>query len=269
MIRIGFGNLKFNLIDRWTELSLEKFIELSEIEIPAKLLELYTLSAKLSIAEGHELEALTNQWNQLNESISFEDNIKTFPEYYGKVIFVLSDADYSIIDQMPSETREQIYSSILKGFVLSLLYLNPVDLIKGEIRPYTPASMDEFLIEDQTFLFPGELKIMGEKVKFAREPIISFAEACDIDIANNELASDGIKKLPLFMAIYCRRKGEKYSEMKVLERTELMQKCSMDIVWALFFYIGKSMQKFMIDTILSLKVPENQAEQALIMECVD
>jgi hypothetical protein len=269
MIKIGFGKLKFNLIDRWSELSLERFIELSEIEIPAKLMELYNLSAKLSIAEGHELEALTNQWNQLNESITFEDNVKTFPEYYGKVIFVLSDANIETIDHIPSETREQIYSSVLKGFVLSLLYLNPVDMINGEIKPYTPASMDDFLIDNQTFLFPGTLKIMGEKVKFAREPIISFAEACDIDIVNNTLATEGIKKLPLFMAIYCRRKGESYSEMKVLERTELMQRCSMDIVWALFFYIGKSMQKFMIDTILSLKVPENQAEQALIMECVD
>lgn len=252
MIRVKYGEITFNLLDRWSEISLDKFIELADVDIPEKLIQLYTLSAKIAQASKQELSLLSSQWDELNKAITYEDNIKIFPEYYGKVISLMSDASDEVIDTIEPEAREELYESVLKGFVLSILFVNPVDVVNGKIKPYNPPSVSNFELDGEVYHFPESINIFGKEVRFANEQILSFAEACDIDIANNGLKNEGIKKMGMFMAVYCRKKGEKYKENITLQRKDLFNKVSMDIVWALFFCIDRYTRTYMECSLSSL-----------------
>jgi hypothetical protein len=269
MLKATFGHISFSIIDRWSEITLDKFIRLSEIEMPDKLVKLYNLSAKLASCEKSEFETVQKEWDQVNDSITFEDNVKNFPEYYGKVIELFSTISSDGLDFLSSEIREQLYSTILKPFVLSMLYINPLDINrKGELKPYTPASMDSFIMNDVKYCFPKTISVLGQKVYFSQEPIVSFVEACDIDISTNGLINEGIKKLPLFMAVYCRPEGEKYNEQKTFERVDLFKSVSMDIVWSLFFCIGRFTKTYLKDLRLFFQAMDQKVNQVpeLILE---
>jgi hypothetical protein len=262
MLKATFGHISFSLIDRWNEITLDMFIRLSEIEMPDKLVQLYNLSAKLAVCNESELQLVQKEWEVLNESITFEDNVKVFPDYYGKVIELFSTISSDGLDFISSEIREHLYSTVLKPFVLSMLYINPLDINrKGELKPYAPASMDSFMINDIKYCFPKTISVLGQKVYFSQEPIVSFVEACDIDISTNGLINEGIKKLPLFMAVYCRPEGEKYNEQKTFERVDLFKSISMDIVWSLFFCIGRYTRTYLKDFQLFFQAMEQKVNQ--------
>ena len=219
----------------WEDITLEKFIELSEIEIPKKLERLWMASAHLDVDGKKAKKAANDEYEAANIDMTERELIKVFPEYYGKVLELLTDIPPAVVNQLHGDVRTEMFDGTLRPFVLSLIYSHPIVIKNTEVEMYTPPEIDKFKLDKVEYHFPKSLKLYDNIIPMAREKIITFSEAADIDLAIRELRSDGVVRFPLFMGIYCRKEGEEYDETVALERAELFKKCSMSIVWALFF----------------------------------
>lgn len=239
MIRVTFGEHLCYLKDRWSEITLKEFIDLSKLEVPEKLHQLYELGVELASSNKSNEADIAKRWQEVEETIGDEELIKIFPEFYGKAIKILSNITDEALDHMPWAYRAQVYDDVVRPFMLSGYYQNPVDLLGGKIVPYNPPEIKSFSLDDKEYFFPETLTLEDNKVPMAYETALTFSEAADIDLMLRGLSKDGISKFPYFMAIFCREKEEKYSEREVMIKREIFKNVSMDTVWALFFYTDK------------------------------
>jgi hypothetical protein len=129
----------------------------------------------------------------------------------------------------------------------------------GQIKFYTPKTITKFRIDRQTFRLPHSVQILDQVIPLAEEPLITYSEASDL-IKGMNIGKDNIKRLALFMAIYCRKKGEQYDEKKALEREELMMKVPMSIVWSVFFYTVRRLPDYTMITRLFGSLPKQIRE---------
>jgi len=237
VIEIEIKGKLYQVCNQWEDLTLKRFIELSEVPIPERLERLWIASANLN-GQGNK-KLLEAEYEKAINEVSHEDLVKHFPAFYGKVIEVLSDIPAEIIDRIHGDLRTQLYDDHLSQFVLSLIYSAPVDKIGGKIDVYEPEPINSFKVFGEEFFFPKSLRLYNDIIPMAEEKTITFAEAADIDIAMNGLRTEGIKRLPVFMGIYCRKEGEEYDEQAAIRRQEVFLNVTMNIVWALFFYTVK------------------------------
>jgi hypothetical protein len=261
MITVRYGNVKFQAVDRWSEITLDRFIGLSKIEMPEKLLALCMASAKIDSCDKKEKAKCIKEWDEINDSITPVELGRIFPVYYLQVIKQLSNIKDNEAESLSADVVQEIYDTICRPFILSLLYVNPLEITNGRLKAYVPPGVSSFEIDGERYYFPDTVRILGKNYLMGKEPVISFAEACDIDTAYKELLK-GIDKLTLLLSVYCRKKDEPYSENIVIERQELFLKTPMDIVWSLFFYIDRHLWIFMSNSKLFLLLENRQVQAA-------
>jgi hypothetical protein len=252
MIRITLNGKKYKGIYSWEELSLSKFCELAAIPMPEGY-ESYI------IADGKFSSDTIDEYINALSKITDEQLNDAFPAYFRKVIACLSDAPMSLLNQVSDELINKRYEYFFKPFVLSLVYHTPVIHYMGQIKFYTPKTITKFRIDRQTFRLPHSVQILDQVIPLAEEPLITYSEASDL-IKGMNIGKDNIKRLALFMAIYCRKKGEQYDEKKALEREELMMKVPMSIVWSVFFYTVRRLPDYTMITRLFGSLPKQIRE---------
>ncbi len=231
MIRITVNKKKYKGVYSWADLTLQRFYDLAVIPMPAGY-EAYILAdGKFNISDQQSIDSYCEIVNNLTDKELNED----FPQYYRKVIECLTDIPVKIIQSLDNEKINEIYDYYLKPFVCSLLYHLPVIRFMGQIRQYESALIKVFRLGWSFYYLPQSLKIDNQDIPLADEPIISYTEASDI-FRNMKMSKEDVKRLALFMAIYCRKFREKYDEKKVLARQKLFMKVPMSIVWGVFFY---------------------------------
>ena len=257
MIGVTVRSTKYQACSEWEDLTLEQFIQLSKIDIPEKLERLWIASSQISTDVKKDKAEAEEEYKKATEAITEVDYLKVFPGYYGKVIELLTDIPPEVVNRMHNDIRVDMFDQLLRSFVLSLVYSAPLIMKDGEAKLYTPPETKSFKMGEAEFFFPKSLRLYGDVIPMADEDVASFAEAADIDLAVRELRRDGVLRFPLFMGIYCRKKGEVYEEKMALERADIFQKASMSIVWALFFcivqlthtsqsFIQKSLNRLMV-----------------------
>lgn len=231
MIRIRIGKKKYKGIYRWDDITLRQFCDLAAIPIPAKYEEYI-------IADGKYNSETKDQYLEIVKSITDEDLHDVFPAYYISVIKVLTNIPDNIIHALSVEKITDLYESYFQPFVLSLLYHAPVVSFMGKTKEYIPPDIKMFRIGLNFYYLPQTVNILDQDIPLADEPIIAYTEASDI-FRGMKVSKEDVKRLALFMAIYCRKKGEEYDEKKTLERKELFMNATMDVVWQVFFYTLK------------------------------
>ncbi len=231
----------YQACSEWKDLTLEKFIKLSQIDVPKKLERLLSASAQLSVDGKKEKKAALIEYEAATDSITQRDLVKVFPVFYGKVIQLLTDIPAKVVDLCHGDVRTEMFDGTLRPFILSLIYSQPVTANPDNngVEMYTPPEIEKFDLDGTWYHFPKSLKLYDDIIPMADEKMISFTEAADIDLAIRELRNDGVIRFPTFMGIYCRKEGEEYNEKVALERAELFKKVDMSIVWALFFCIDR------------------------------
>ena len=243
MIKGKLNNIEFSFVDRWSEMTLNQFIEIANLEIPPKLLAMEIANMKVvGASTPKEIEKAELELTKAEKDITEEDIIRNFPTYYGNLLKILTD-NKQAVEMISWSDRTSIYDLHLKQFALSLLMENPVQQLNKKLVPYNPKEITGFKIGKEKFLLPDTVQLFNDKVLMGNEKIISFSESVDMDLALQGLMSGNVNKLPFFMAVYCRKKGETYSQQKVIARQKLFNGLTMDIVWAVFFYIGKLTRK--------------------------
>lgn len=237
MIDVKIRGTKYQACSGWEDITLEKFINISQIAIPEKLENLWIASSMLNTKIEKDKQHAQESYDNAQKAITEKDYLRVFPEYYGLVIEQLTDIPKSIIDMMHNDIRADMFDQLLRGFVLSLVYSAPLIMESGTAILYEPEPIESFEMDGEVFYFPKSLRLYGDVIPMADEDVAPFAEAADIDLAIRELRRDGVMRFPLFMGIYCRKEGEAYSEAVALSRAEKFKNVNMSVVWALFFCI--------------------------------
>lgn len=236
MITARIEDKPYKVCTSWADVTLEKFIELSNIEIPGNL---YKLWKSAGSEDQKEYEAV-------NESLTDEELIQFFPIYYGKVIKALTTIPQKVIDRMDGRLRESFFFRVFRHYIFSLINPAPLEMdeITGDVKPMEPKKITSFTLGKVKYQLPASLKVYGEDVPLAEEKTITFIEASSIELVLRDLYEGSVKRLPMFCAIYCRPEGEEYDEKKVLAREKLFHKLRMDVVWEVFFCISELYVKF-------------------------
>jgi len=222
LIVIKINKKKYKGVYRWEEMTLRRFADLASIAIPEKY-------AQFIKADGQFED--TDKYLQAVEQITDNDKDVIFPQYYRKVVSCLSDIPEDLLNDSQVTT---IYEQYFKPFVLSLIYHVPVIHFFGQVKEYTPSSVKSFRIGLSRYYLPETVNILGQDVPLSKEPILTYTEASDI-FRGVRMSEGDVKNLALFMAIYCRKKGEEYTQQKALERQEKFMDIPMSVVWGVFF----------------------------------
>lgn len=238
MIGITINEKRYKAPHDWTEITLAKFIELCDIEIPAKLRALWE-----ALAAGDD-----KAHAKADEDIGLVELEKTFPTYYGKVIRCLTNVPQTVINMMHTALREMLFNNYLRHYVYSTFAQFPLTLDDGKVTQYAPPERADFKLQGTTYELPRTLKVFGSDVPLGDEPAITFAEASDIEIALRQMATGAANRLPMFLAVYCRPAGESYDEKRTIAREKLFHELPMDIVWSVFFCIYRQLKTYQNST---------------------
>jgi hypothetical protein len=227
MIQVQILDKSYNLLNTWEDITLERFQRLCALKIPDKYGEY--LKACFSEKDGVYEKALS--------TLSKKDLLKTFPEYFGEVILILSDIPKETINKLHRILREQLYETYLYPLVVSTLVGIPLQSQDGKLDRIPRLNSDGFEFEGEKYLFPKSLVYGSIDVPMFNETILTFSEASDIEVALSEWGEKGIDSVAQMIAVYCRKEGERYDPESVLERIPKFKNLPMSIIWEVFFYI--------------------------------
>lgn len=236
MIRIKIGKRTFSGVYHWDDMSLDRFCRLAALKMPPQYEAFILADGKYDHDSQESVDYFIDVVSKLTDREINED----FPNYYTEVVQVLTNIPGRIISRLDKEKVIDLYDYYFKPFVLSLIYHTPVIHFMGQIKEYEPPDMGHIRIGWNRFLLPAMVTIMDQEIPLAKEPIISYTEASDI-FRGMKVSKDDIRRLALFMAIYCRKRGETYDEARVLKRQHLFMKAPMSAVWSVFFYTSRRM----------------------------
>jgi hypothetical protein len=228
MITITIGKKKYKGVYKWEDVTLQRFYDLASIPMPEGY-ESYI------IADGKFTTENIEDYVKAVKDITEEQINILFPEYFRKVVEVLTDIPGSVIRELPQDKVNDLYEYYFKPFVVSIIYHTPVIHFMGQIKQYEPPQVKDIKIGFNRFYTPEAVIIEDRIIPLAKEPIVSYSDASDI-YRDMKMTKESIKRLALFMAIYCRKKGEKYSDEKAVQRQWLFMRVPMSTVWAVFFY---------------------------------
>ena len=251
MIRIRIGKKKYRGIYRWDDIPLSQFCNLAEIELPQGY-------ADYILADGNYSPETVDKYVDAVMGITPEQ-IEGFTKYYRKVIGCLTNIPVEVINKLQAERVNELYEYYFRPFVVSILYNAPVIHFMGQIKDYEPPPIRSFKVKGRRYYLPQTVNIMGQDIPLADEPIITYSEASDI-FRGMRISRNDVRRLALFMAIYCRRFLEKYDERKALERQDVMMRVPMSVVWSVFFYTVRRLGGSMLIIQLFGKLPETIRE---------
>ena len=229
MIIIKIGKKKYKGIYNWSDLTIEKFCELAAIPMPEGYEKFLKAEGKFTMDKMDdylkEISAITDK--QMNED---------FPVYYRAVVKCLTNIPGEVINKLDPKKLNEFYEYYFKPFVLSLLYNIPFIHFMGQLTQWEPENIKSFRLGLHKFYLPKTIRILNQDITLADEPIITYVEASNI-FMGMRITSDELNRMSLFMAIYCRKRNEKYSEKTSLQRQSLFMKTPMSVFWSVFFYI--------------------------------
>jgi hypothetical protein len=258
MIQVQILDKEYNLLNTWEDITLERFQRLCALKIPDKYGEY--LNACFSEKEGIYEKALSE--------LSNKDLIKTFPEYFGEVIFILSDIPKEVVDRLHRILREQLYETYLYPFVVSIVAGIPLQFEDGKLIRSPRENKTSFKFEGDRYIFPESLVYGSIEVPMYKETILTFSEASDIEVAINEWGEKGIDSVAQMIAVYCRKENEQYNPEAVLERIPKFKNLPMNVVWEVFFYITELGARSAVAMLLYSAQLEKAIREARLMKAV-
>ena len=178
MIKLTIEGRDYSVPSDWSELTLDKFIEICDIKVPKKLATLYETSSALSEKDPEKLKLAQARYDQASSDITEWDLIRRFPAYYGRVIKTLGIPD-SIVNRIHHEPRTAFFNQYLNYIVMSTFLETPVAL-NDELAtiPYMPPEMETFTFNKKKYALPKSLHLMGEDIPLAAR-IAALADVYD------------------------------------------------------------------------------------------
>ena len=269
MINLTIGGEDYQSFETWEEIPLHKSIEIHKLleSMPKNLAKYYKLTSENVREKGKKESLRVKELKQLEKKITDKERMKTFPEFYGKILCAMSDIPADVMNQIQWRDRQTFYKSSYTGsvsaesVVYGLLYF-PFD--------YKVKGIKKFVFKGQTDWLPKTKRILGQFKPLAETTAIEFAESSDLEIFAKELSGGKYERMANIIAILCRPKIkgqiQKYSEAISLKRAKQFKDLPMSVVWEVFFYVVKHISTsnnrtlmFLVQKALSTQKQKQQA----------
>ncbi len=196
----------------WDTLTISEAEQLTDIELPEKLKELYSAGTKVKFEE-------------VQKTMTVENEID-FGKYSGEVLKIMSDIPEELIKYMQYFDRNDLYEYHCREKIVSLI---------GQVPHYEAKKIESFEFNGETFVLPKTLKIFDKYLPGHSEKALTFTEGQGLFKAYAESQEKG--NLKMLIAVYCRPEGEEYDEEKAIERSEQFGELPMLVAWEVFFCI--------------------------------
>ncbi len=254
MVSVTIGDTRYTLRNEWDDITLAEFRGLYAIPVPAKLRQRW---GALIGGMAKEYDAIVDTHREI---------VKVYPDYYGKVIAMMSDIPAEVLKYVDWSLRERLFNDYLWHFAATTLAPAPL-IMDGQLRWMEPVKATGFTFKGEQYNLPESLFYGGREVPCKDEKIATFAEASDIDIALHEWGEKGIDAMAQVCAVYLRKPGEQHSDELVIERAEMFKELPMSAVWEVFFCIMQLGQKCSEDILTyshGLIIPPQQQHAAVV-----
>lgn len=206
MIQVRIENTSYKIVNEWCDLTIQDAIDYYAIPQPEILRDLTRLFMKD-----------TEEYMKAYRDMPHRDRMITLPEYYGKVLKVMSNIPGDVINRMFWRVRTELYEGYLFKFILGL-----------DVAPNCePRKIGFFWHDGVKYMMPNDRQMTA----------VEFCEAADLEILGLELFKNKGEVMARLMAVLCRPEGEKYDEEKIRERIEPFKKLTLDKVWEVDFFL--------------------------------
>lgn len=231
MVTVLINRKKYKGISEWSEMPCSMASKLFAVPMPEKLKDFYKV-----LLDGDEAKI-----EKHIETITNEDLIKTFPEYYGQIIEIWLGAN---VDKVKPTDRISIFDEHCMSFILGLHWTPNIEVKQ---REYIECDGEKLYL-------PRSKDILGIEVPLCDETAETFAEVADLQINCEKFKGGQYEIAPNIISILCRPKGEPYDEDTCLLRAKKLGDVKMDIVWEVFFcLIGYLAMQRVQDLLYSVK----------------
>lgn len=232
MIHLTINKVEYHLKASWSEITIAEAIKLQAIPIPERLMQL--------IQTGQD-------------NTTKADLLKTFPDYFGKVICTLSDIPMEVIDHIHAGDRAGIYSEYLKGLICDLVFMQSANV----------ATVESFTFEGVEYKLPHTAEVFGKGLPFYGVSAVTFTEMADLQLAVSDLAAGGLKAAPMLIAVACREVGTLYNEGNTIALANRFEQLPMSVFWQVFFSFNEVLKNWLKLSLQSLTEQHQQQTERL------
>lgn len=235
MIQLKIDNTAYKIVSEWCDLTIQDAIDYYGIPQPEILRDLNRLFFKN-----------TEEYMKAYNGISQRDRMVTLPEYYGKVLKVMSDIPQEVINRMFWRVRTEMYEAYLFKFILGL------DIAPG----YEPRQVGFFWHDGVKYMIPDDRQMTA----------VEFCEAADLELLGLELFQNKGEVMARLMAVLCRPEGERYDEEKIRARIEPFKTLTLDKVWEVDFFLTGYLNGFARNVATYLRAGRSRLEKQLSLQ---
>jgi len=221
------NGVKYPIYVTWSDLTLSKFKQVIDVPMPDRLRQRWQAILKKD----------DPLYQKIISETTYKEIVKEFPKYYGEILALCSDIPLEVINRIDWRVREQLFNEYLLKFCITGLSDLPLDQDKDGLFPLLVNMEESFEYKGERYFLPKQLDRGGTYIPLVDEPILSFSEAADIEIALHEWAEKGIDAIAQIAGVYLRKEGELHTDELVIERTELFKELPMDKIWMVFFCV--------------------------------
>lgn len=247
-MKITIGNKNYEIKE---VLTLKNAIKLMELPMPESLKELYD-----SILLNDKMKT----YKELHSKLTSKQLYKEHPKFYGEVLKTVSDIPDNVVHYIDPESRIEFYTDYIEADFLDIYF--------GIPNNYKCQNITEFEFKGVEYQMPESLNLFDKLIPAYNETALTFTEASDIMVKVHDLKDVGIKAMSGIVAIYCRKKGEKYNEKLVIERDKLFLGLPMSVIWEVFFCITKLLNLSAKQLITYTNEVNEQLIAQVDLECV-
>lgn len=224
MIIVKVNGQEYRVASDWKDITIADVAKVLSIQMPDSLKAVYTAAAN---REGLPEEQLDMKIKEAESAISFDDQYKSIPRYFSKVLGALSDIPGDVLKKTSSVTISTIYHKYLQRLVEGVTF---------QALDYQYRQIEEFEWDGVVYKLPQSREVFGVMVPMVSLTALEFTESADMMIHAAHLTqSRDFTKVANLISIVCRPEGEEYNEEVSLARAKEFLNLPMDIVWDVFF----------------------------------
>lgn len=232
MLLFNINGHQYRSPEAWSEVTISKAAALHELidkQMPDQLKDYYKIGA---IELEQDREKALQEWVDAGNDALW---IKILPEFYGKVLEVLTDIPQEIISKIFPGDRTTFYKQYCEWIVLGIYYGATNYQTKGILF---------FKHKEEKFYLPITRNILGIERPMADRTAIEFTEVADLELFSKQMAGGRYEIAANIISILCRPKLpngqlEPYDEEKCLNRAEEFKQLGMDIAFEVFFCLNE------------------------------
>ncbi len=217
MIKVEFLNREYWVKNKWEDLTIKDGTTFCSVLPPDRLSKYYKLKVSALIKDDWK------EFDTFHSTITFKEEFEDFPKYFKHVLKCFSGLP---VEELNKDEIYAIYKEHLEAKVIGLL-IHPID--------YEAKNIESFTFKEKKYFLPVTAEMIAQSIPLKNETSGAFFDFSALEIAATGITESKFTYIASACAIFCREKDQEYDEKGLLERSDLFQDLTLDIVNEVFF----------------------------------